>query len=179
MAVDATRIYKAHPSELEARTELTARNVVLHRSVEESRALNEFKGPGVLISSSGMLTGGRILHHLKRLLPDDRNTVVLAGYQAAGTRGRALLEKARTLRIHGQDVPVRARVEDFCGFSGHADAGEIMKWLGQSPAPPREVFLTHGEPDAAATLAERIRNEKQWRVTVPKQGDVVTLQNGG
>ncbi|HZI94401.1 MAG TPA: MBL fold metallo-hydrolase [Patescibacteria group bacterium] len=179
MAVDATRIYRKYPAELEASTELKSANVVLHRTVEESRALNSFNGPGILISASGMLTGGRVLHHLKRLLPDDRNTVVLAGYQAAGTRGRALLDGARTLRIHGQDVPVRAKVEDFCGFSGHADAREILRWLGTCQRPPRRLFLTHGEPRAAEALAETIRKEQGWNVDVASLGHVETLRNGG
>jgi len=176
MAVDATRIYRNYPSEHEARQELTAGNVILHRSVEESRALNNLKGPAILISSSGMLAGGRILHHLKRLLPDVRHTIVLAGYQAAGTRGRALLEGARTIRIHGEDVPVGARVEDFCGFSGHADADEMMRWLHKIPRPPRTVFLTHGEPEAASALAARISRENGWNTHVPELGENVNLR---
>jgi metallo-beta-lactamase family protein len=175
MAVDATRIYSRYPADHEAKGELQARNLVLHRSVEESKALNDLGGPAILISSSGMLTGGRILHHLKRLLPDERNTVVLVGYQAAGTRGRALLEGAAHLRIHGEDVPVRARVEDLCGFSGHADAGEALRWLGQCERPPRKIYLTHGEPAAAAALAGKISKEKGWTAIVAELGDVVKL----
>lgn len=178
MAVDATHIYRAYPDEHEAKGELKASNVILHRSVEESRKLNDFKGPGVLISSSGMLTGGRILHHLKRLLPDERNTVVLAGYQAAGTRGRALLQGAKSVRIHGQDVPVRAVVEDLCGFSGHADANEILRWLGRLERSPRRAFLVHGEPSAARALAERIEREKGWAARMPDLGEIVAM-NGG
>jgi len=173
--VDATRIYRKYPDQHEARGELKADNVKLHRSVEESKALNDFKGPGVIISSSGMLTGGRILHHLKRLLPDERNTVVLAGYQAAGTRGRALLHGAKTIRIHGEDVPVRAEVTDFCGFSGHADQSEIMRWLSQAPRPPREIFLVHGEPESSQALAEKIRSDKKWKTRIPKLNDIVPL----
>ena len=175
MAVDATRIYRNYPRESEAKGELNARNVILHRSVEESKALNDLRGPAILISSSGMLAGGRILHHLKRLLPDPKNAVVLAGYQAAGTRGRALLEHARTIKIHGEQVEVNARLEDFCGFSGHADAGEIMRWLSSCDKPPRLIFLTHGEPDSSAALSRRIATEKGWKATVPHLGDVVRL----
>ncbi|HET6372030.1 MAG TPA: MBL fold metallo-hydrolase [Candidatus Polarisedimenticolia bacterium] len=175
MAVDATEIYRRYPRELEANAELKAKNVILHRSLEESKALNSLKGPALLISSSGMLTGGRILHHLKRLLPDDRNTVVLTGYQAAGTRGRALLEGARHLRIHGSDVPVKAVIEDFCGFSGHADAQETMTWLKGLEKPPRGIFLTHGEPEASAALAKRIEQEKGWHARVPELGDIIKL----
>jgi metallo-beta-lactamase family protein len=175
MAVEALRIYANHPAEQESHGELTARNVVCHRTVDESKALNSFEGPGILISSSGMLAGGRILHHLKRLLPDPRHTIVLCGYQAAGTRGRALMEGAKTLRIHGEDVPVRARVADLGGFSGHADAGEIEGWLGRMPKPPKTIFLTHGEPASAQALAERLRRERGLTVQVPRLDEVVTL----
>ncbi len=175
MAVDATGIYREHAMETEARGELRAGNVLLHRTVEESKALNAFHGPGVLISSSGMLTGGRILHHLKRLLPDPRHTIVLVGYQAAGTRGRGLVEREKTIRIHGEDVPVRARVEDLRGFSGHADPNETMRWLKGCPKPPRGIFLTHGEPEAAAALAQRITKDTGWTTHVAKLGETVRL----
>jgi metallo-beta-lactamase family protein len=175
MAVEATRIYARHPAEQESHGELTARNVVCHKTVEESKALNSFQGPGILISSSGMLAGGRILHHLKRLLPDPRNSVVLVGYQAAGTRGRAMQEGAKTIRIHGEDVPVRARLEDLGGFSGHADVNEIVRWLRAMPKPPRTVFITHGEPEAAASLAKTITTTLGWKTHVPRLGEVVDL----
>jgi metallo-beta-lactamase family protein len=174
MAVQATRIYAAHPGEQEARGELTARNVITHSTVEESKALNSFQGPGILISSSGMLTGGRILHHLKRLLPDPRNTIALVGYQAAGTRGRSLQDHAPFLRIHGEEVPARAAVADLCGFSGHADTGELLHWLGALPQMPKTIFLTHGEPEAAAALATTLQG-KGFTARVPKLGDVAPL----
>ena len=175
MAIEATRIYARHPDEQESRGELTARNVICHKTVEESKALNGFEGPGIIISSSGMLAGGRILHHLKRLLPDPRHTVALIGYQAAGTRGRALQEGEKSIRIHGEEVPVRARVEDLCGFSGHADAGEILRWLSGAGRPPGTVFLTHGEPAAAAALAERLQRERRLAARVPRLGEVVAV----
>ena len=175
MAVDATAIYRTFPDEHEARGELHARNVHMHRSVAQSIALNDFNGPGVIISSSGMLHAGRVLHHLKRLLPDPRNTVALIGYQAAGTRGRALIEGARSIRIHGRDVPVGAHVEDLCGFSGHADEDETMRWLSGWSSAPREVFLVHGEPESSAALASRIRSERGWKVRAPELGEIVTL----
>jgi len=175
MAVEATRIYAAHPAEQEARGELTARNVISHSTVEESKALNSFHGPGILISSSGMLTGGRILHHLKRLLPDPRNTVALVGYQAAGTQGRYLQDHAPFLRIHGQEVPSRAAVADLCGFSGHADTDELLRWLGALQEKPKTIFLTHGEPEAAQALATTLQ-QRQGQVTlIPKMGEVATL----
>jgi len=175
MAVHATRIYAAHPDEQEARGELTARNVISHSTVEESKALNSFAGPGILISSSGMLTGGRILHHLKRLLPDARNTVALAGYQAAGTRGRDLQDHAATIRIHGEEVPVRAAVADLCGFSGHADTDEIVRWLDALKQPPKTIFLTHGEPEAAAALATTLQQRKGIATRIPRLGEVANL----
>ena len=174
MAVGATRIYAAHPGEQEARGELTARNVICHATVEESKALNSFRGPGILISSSGMLTGGRILHHLKRLLPDPRNTVALVGYQAAGTRGRDLQNKAPSIRIHGEDVPARAAIEDLCGFSGHADTDELVRWLGALKQPPKTIFLTHGEPEAAGALAATLQQHR-FTTRVPAMGDVAPL----
>jgi metallo-beta-lactamase family protein len=176
MAVDATRIYRAFRAEHEAKGELSCRNVHFHRTVDESKALNRFEGPGILISSSGMLAGGRILHHLRRLLPDPRHTVALVGYQAAGTRGRALLDGAPFLRIHREEVPVAARVEDLCGFSGHADAAEILRWLGHLDAPPRSIFLVHGEPEASAGLAGTIRRRLGWETRIPALGDVVPLR---
>ena len=175
MAADATAIYRAHPAHHEARGELRADNLHLHRSVEESKALNDIEGPVIIISSSGMLAAGRILHHLKRLLPDERTTVALIGFQAAGTRGRALQESAPAIRIHGDFVPVRARVVSLSGFSGHADADETMRWLKHMDPGPRETFLVHGEPAASAALAGRIAAERGWRTTVPALGEIVNL----
>jgi metallo-beta-lactamase family protein len=130
--------------------------VQFHRSVEDSKRLNNVKGPAIIISSSGMLTGGRVLHHLFRLLPQRRNLIALVGFQAAGTRGRALLEGARTIRIHGEDIPVRADVLAIDGLSAHADSDELMRWVQSGGHLPREVFLTHGEPPASAALGKRI-----------------------
>ena len=121
-----------------------------------------------------MLTGGRILHHLMQRLPDRRNTVLLVGYQAAGTRGRALSEGAKTLRFHGEEVAVGAEVATLHGMSGHADADELLRWTGHLAA-PRTVFLTHGEPDAAAALAARLREARKWNVVVPALHQSFTL----
>jgi metallo-beta-lactamase family protein len=121
-----------------------------------------------------MLTGGRILHHLKRLLPDPRNTVALVGYQAAGTPGRLLQDHAPSIRIHKEDVTVRATIADLCGFSGHADPSEIQRWLSALPKPPKTIFLTHGEPDAATALAATLQ-QKGFAVKVPKLGEVAEL----
>lgn len=184
MAINATSIYTAHRadhdlSEFELTTERSAlggRNVHLSRSVQESKRLNSLQGPAVIISSSGMMTGGRILHHLKFRLPDARNTILAGGFMAAGTRGRALQERRRTIRIHGQDVLVRAAVESLSGLSGHADRSELLRWLAPLPD-PRRVFLTHGELPAATALAAELRATRGWDTYVPKMGESVVLEN--
>jgi metallo-beta-lactamase family protein len=158
MAVDATRIYSHHRGQTgldpERRSTRSAGHhveVQFHRSVAESKSLNAKTGPRVIISASGMLTGGRVLHHLERLAGDARNLIVLAGYQAAGTRGRALEDGVRVLRMHGQDVHVRARVVALHGFSAHADRGELVRWATAGTR-PETVFLVHGEPEASKAL---------------------------
>jgi metallo-beta-lactamase family protein len=144
-------------------------------SIAESRAIQESKTPSIIVSSSGMATGGRVLHHLSRVLSDDRNTVLFAGYQAAGTRGRALKEGARTTRIHGQDVPVAARIETIDGMSAHADADEILRWLGGFTAPPTLTCLVHGEPEPMDALRARIERELGWVVKTPAHQETVDL----
>ncbi len=120
-----------------------------------------------------MASGGRVVHHLKSLLPDQRNTVVLTGYQAAGTRGRALLDGAHEVKIMGRYVPVRAEIVSDEEFSVHADSSELMDWLLQIPEPPETVYLVHGELTAAQALADRIRHETGWTVAVPRLGERV------
>lgn len=149
--------------------------VQFHSSVDESRRINGLGGGRIIISSSGMLTGGRVLHHLRRLLPDTRNLIALAGYQAPGTRGRSLLEGARTIRMHGEDVPVKARVIQLQGLSSHADASDLLRWLRTAPALPRLIFVTHGEPDSAAALAQRLRDELGVKVHIPSLNEVCGL----
>ena len=145
------------------------------RSVEESIALNSPQEPCVIVSASGMATGGRVVHHLRHLLPERRNTVVLTGYQAVGTRGRDLAEGARQLKMFGRYVPVRAEVVMDDGFSVHADAGELMAWLSRLPEPPETVYVVHGEPPASAALAQRIRDELDWTAVVPRFGERVRV----
>jgi len=136
-------------------------------SIQESRAVQESREPAIVISASGMATGGRVLHHLARALPDARNTIMLAGYQAAGTRGRQLKDGAKTVKIHGQAVTVQARIEAMDSMSAHADANEIMKWLGNFKRPPKLTCLVHGEPDPMDTLKARIERELHWTVKTP------------
>jgi len=183
MAVDATRIYGRHLNADNVDEDLISNGqqrlfpgtVELHRSVQDSKRLNDRGGPRIIISASGMLVGGRVLHHLKRLVPEDRNLVVMAGYQAAGTRGRKLLEGHPTLRIHGRDIPIRCECIALHGLSGHGDRGEMMRWLRTSKSAPERVFLTHGEPEASMAFAQAIRRELGWRTSVPRMGDEIDI----
>jgi metallo-beta-lactamase family protein len=139
-------------------------------------------GPRIIVSSSGMLSGGRVLHHVTRLAGDPRNLLLLVGYQAAGTRGRALLDGADSIKIHGQYVKVRARTLTIDGLSGHADRDDLVRWVNTAPAPPMVAFVVHGEPDAAATFARTLRTQLRIRAEVPAHGDeydLLPLLNGG
>jgi metallo-beta-lactamase family protein len=144
-------------------------------SAVESRQLTQSKMPAIIISASGMATGGRVLHHLKAALPDSRNTVLLVGFQAVGTRGRNLQEGAKSVRIHGQDVPVHARVATIGSMSAHADSVEIMRWLGGFKRPPSSTFIVHGELDAMETLSGTIRNDLGWTTKMPEYRERVEL----
>lgn len=155
MAADVTGIYRRHrPEHRLDPAQCHAMCHVAHvvNSVEESRRLNELRHPAVIISASGMATGGRVVHHLKAFAPEARNTIVLVGYQAAGTRGAALAAGADVIKIHGEQVPVRAEVVNLSVLSAHADRGELLAWAGRLPAPPRRVLLVHGEPVPADSL---------------------------
>ncbi len=145
------------------------------RTPEESMALNSPHMPCVIVSASGMATGGRVVHHLRHMLPDRRNTVVLTGYQAVGTRGRALLDGAAELKIHGRYVPVEAEVVADGEFSVHADASELLDWLGALPEPPGVVYVVHGEPTGSSALAGRIRAELGYTAVVPTLDERVRL----
>jgi metallo-beta-lactamase family protein len=184
MAIDATAVYWTHPEEFddEMQRRVFGGDSPFHysdlrvaRTPEESRAINDVTGPVLIIAASGMATGGRILHHLRRRLPDPRTTVLLVGYQAFGTRGRSLQEGARTVRIYGEDVSVRARVETVHGLSAHADADGLLAWLRTATGRPR-VFVVHGDPRPAAMLAERVRRELGWEVVVPAYRDRAPLE---
>ncbi|MGB7029616.1 MAG: MBL fold metallo-hydrolase [Candidatus Acidiferrum sp.] len=147
----------------------------LTRSVEESKAINNVKTPCIIVSASGMASGGRVLHHLAQRLPDARNAVILGGFQAQGTRGRALEEGAKTLSLYGQHVPVRAEIIQMGQFSAHAGKSELLRWLSGLPAPPKQIYLTHGEPQAAQALQGAIREKFQWKVDVARYLDTVDL----
>lgn len=184
MAINVTDIYCRYPEDHdldmkllmdEKRCPLCCKQYHLARTATESKALNGRSGPLVIISASGMATGGRVLHHLKVRLPDEKTTVLLPGFQTAGTRGRALQEGARSVRIHGENVPVRARIETVDGLSAHADRNEILRWLKAFQRPPRKTYVIHGEPHAAEALAERIRAGLRWNVEVARDGATVGL----
>jgi metallo-beta-lactamase family protein len=183
MAIDATRIYSRHLHDCnldedlvqDGRSRLFPRQVHFHRSVKDSKELNESSGPRVIISASGMMSGGRILHHLSIRLPDQRNLLMLAGYQAAGTRGRALLEGAKKLRMHGRHVPVRAEFRQIHGLSAHADCDELMRWIQSAKTMPKAIIVTHGEPESSRAFAGRIEKDIGVKCHVPELGDEYDL----
>jgi metallo-beta-lactamase family protein len=147
----------------------------LTRTAEESKAINKVSTPCIIVSASGMVSGGRVLHHLQQRLPDPRNAVILAGFQAQGTRGRALQEGAKALRLFGQDVPVRAEIVVMGQFSAHAGKSELLRWLSALPAPPKQTYLVHGEPAAAQSLQRAMQGKFQWKVVVARYLDTVEL----
>ena len=184
MAIQATVAYAAHPEEHDAelaavraggRRPFALRRLVLARTVEESKRLNRLDGPGIIIAGSGMATGGRILHHFKRLLPDPDTTVLFVGYQAAGTRGRLLQEGAREVKMLGAVVPVRAEIRTTDAYSAHGDRGEILRWLRGFHRPPDVTYVVHGEAPAAAALRDAIAIELGWKAAVAEDGQRVTL----
>lgn len=154
---------------------LGTKKIEFCRSMEDSKRLNDLRGPAIIISASGMATGGRILHHLQHRLPDPRTTVLLVGFQAAGTRGRSLQDGAKTLRMFGEEVPVRARVETVHGLSAHADQAEMLRWLGGFTRAPRTTYLVHGEPEAARAMAQAITARYGWAVRIPQDGEQVSI----
>jgi len=183
MARDALRYYSQRLHELDDEMGARGRAVEVFatarfkvvQSAEESKQLTASGLPAIVISSSGMATGGRVLHHLARALPDVRNTVLFVGFQSEGTRGRQLVDGAREVKIHGQPVPVNATVSRIDAMSAHADQLEILRWLGYFEQPPTSTFLVHGEPDAMDTLKHTIEERLGWNVRTPQMGERVAL----
>jgi metallo-beta-lactamase family protein len=178
MAIDATEVYCEH--HLEHRlTEEECRDIYrtaeFVRSKDASKALNTNVGPAVIISASGMAEGGRVLHHLKTLLPDARNTVLFVGFQAPGTRGEALVNGAKTVKIHGEEVPVHAEIVVLHNLSAHADWKELVTWLRAMEQPPHRTFVTHGEPEAAQAFQQHLREELGWESEIPAYMERVKL----
>jgi metallo-beta-lactamase family protein len=178
MARDATELLTRHAAELcidPAEWREATRDVTITNSVEESKAIDRRNGPMIIVAASGMATGGRVIHHLKVFAPDHRNTILFAGFQAPGTRGQAMVDGARTIRIHGADVPVRAEVRMLPGLSAHADEAELLQWLGSFERPPVETFLTHGEPLASDMLRRAVQDRLGWSCRAPEHMEQVRL----
>jgi metallo-beta-lactamase family protein len=185
MAAAATQIYSQRKEEHDEeyvsvlagkRHPLRTHSMLTASSREESKRLNDETGARIIISASGMMTGGRVMHHARRILPDERATVVFVGYQAAGTTGRRIVDGEREVRIMKSNVPVRCKVERIGGLSAHADWQEVLRWLAPMPSAPRRSFTTHGEPEAAEAMAGHIRERFGWRVDAPGYGETVELE---
>jgi len=179
MAIDASEIMCRHAVDQRLTREECRRACSVAKyveSVEESKAINEDDAPKVIISASGMATGGRVLHHLKKFAPNPRNTILFTGFQAAGTRGAAMVSGAESVKIHGRYLPVRAEIQNLEMLSAHADANEIMRWLRNFRHPPRMTFITHGEPTASDTLRRRIQDELGWPCRAPEHLETANLE---
>jgi metallo-beta-lactamase family protein len=178
MAINSSALYKKfaveHRLDAEQAAAMTEGAHYL-RTAEESRALAQRHGPMVILAASGMATGGRVLHHLKLYASHSRNLILLTGYQSPGTRGASLAAHEKTLRIHGEDIPVRAEIVQLASVSAHADAAQIAQWLQRMPSAPKRVFVTHGEDGAADSMRQRIERHLHWSVTVPRYLDKVSL----
>jgi metallo-beta-lactamase family protein len=177
MAISVTDIYARHHEDHDLdftkleqqgdRDPLNLQDVHMTRAVEDSKKINDVTSPCIIISASGMATGGRVLHHLAKRLPDSRSAVLLVGYEAEGTLGRALQDGAQFVRIHGQEVPVRAEVVMLDQLSAHAGRSELLRWLSGFATPPRQTFLVHGEPNGLGGLRAGIASRFHWPVVVP------------
>jgi len=178
MATDATELFLRYRSEHRLTSSQCLRMsqyVKYVRSVEASKALTHDESPKIVISASGMATGGRVLRHIAQLAPSPRHTLLFVGYQAPGTRGHAIVSGASHVRIFGVDVPIRARVEHVTTMSAHADLNELVAWASATSHPPQRTFVNHGELDASLALRDALRDRLGWQVEVPHFGDVVGL----
>lgn len=184
MAIKATTVYEKHPQVYDREaTRLSEKGIEVMQTtqtiftpgVEESKRINEQDQPCIIISASGMLTGGRILHHLARHLPQKKNSIVFVGYQAEGTRGRALQEGKREIKIHGMQVRSAAHIETISDFSAHADYREILNWLGNFEKAPRRTFIVHGEPQASENLEKNIKEGLGWETYIPQYKEEIQL----
>ncbi|WP_423184549.1 MBL fold metallo-hydrolase RNA specificity domain-containing protein [Arthrobacter sp. NyZ413] len=178
MAVDASYMYRQHPDEHRLQVdefESMYKTAIMTRTADDSKLLNLRGGPMIIISASGMITGGRILHHIEAYGPDPRNALVLSGYQAGGTRGASLAAGATELRIYGEDVPIRAEVVQIEGFSAHADSDGLILWMHSAAQAPRMTYVTHGEADASDALRARIKRELGWDARVPEYLEAIRL----
>jgi metallo-beta-lactamase family protein len=182
MAIDASGMYQRHREEhrLEQHEfEAMYKLATPVRSADDSKLLNLRGGPMIILSASGMLTGGRILHHLENYGPDPRNAIILSGYQAAGTRGASLAAGEQHLRIYGQDIRIGAEVIQMEGLSAHADADELIQWMRTAPTAPSMTYITHGEADSSDALRIRIKRELGWKARVPEYLESVSMDHPG
>jgi metallo-beta-lactamase family protein len=178
MAIKGIEYYQARTNELDPGIEFIGKHLRRFTAVDSAKdsiALVQDDTPAIVIASSGMATGGRVVHHLFAGLPDPRNTVLFVGFQGAGTRGRQLIEGARHVKMYGQEVPVKAQIAKLNGMSSHADAGEIIKWLRTFPRAPKVTYLVHGELPAQEALKASIQKELSWNVEIPAHGQTVEL----
>jgi metallo-beta-lactamase family protein len=179
MAIEATDLFCKYASfhDLPAKEcRKIIETVHLSRTAEDSKRLAELEGSHIIISASGMATGGRVVHHLKRMLPHPENTILFSGFQAAGTRGEALIHGSKEVKIHGEWIPVRATVEKIESLSAHADSDGLIAWMKAMDQPPQRVFVTHGEPISSDTLRRRISHELGWRVAIPEYQEIFELK---
>ncbi len=178
MAIDATPLFarfaKEHRLSLQECGQMCHAARLVHTS-GDSRDLDMNSAPKLILAGSGMATGGRVVHHLKAFAPDPRSLILLVGFQAGGTRGASLVAGAKAIRIHGQDVPVKAQVAQLPALSAHADAAGLIAWMRQMPSPPKTTFITHGEPAASDALRQRVERDLGWHVVVPEHRDQVVL----
>jgi len=184
MAVKITEVFKKHPELYDEETMEQIRmgdkpcdfpGLTMSRTVDQSKSINHIKGTAIIIAGSGMCTGGRIKHHLKNNIGRPESTILFVGYQAHGTLGRIILDKPETVRIFGEEHPVRARIERIGGFSAHADQNELYRWISSIKEPPRKVFMTHGEESAAIALQKFIAEKTGWNCVVPEYEQEVVL----
>lgn len=178
MAIDATELFCEFPNEhrlTDDECRSMCDGVTFVRSVDDSKRLTGRRGPMIVLAGSGMVTGGRILHHLGTVAPDNRSTIVLAGFQAAGTRGQALADGARDIKVFGQYIPVRAHIARIDSLSAHADADQLISWLGTASPAPAAASVVHGEPAAADALRRRLRDDLGWNAAVAVDHQTVTI----
>ena len=178
MATNATKLLLEHMDDHRMQPEVCREACAIATyvgDVDNSKALSSSPMPKVIIAASGMATGGRVLHHIKAFGPDPRNTILFAGFQAPGTRGRAMIDGVREVKIHGDWVEIRAEVADLTTLSAHADSDQLIRWLRGFAAPPRQTFIVHGEPNASAALRDRIERDLGWDCTIPAMGDKALL----
>jgi metallo-beta-lactamase family protein len=178
MAADATAIFRRHAEDHRLSSDecrAMCAGVRFVNSEDESRELNRLSVPSIIVSASGMATGGRVVHHLKAYAGDARNAIVFTGFQAMGTRGAALVDGARQIKIHGEWIDVRAEVASLDGLSGHADRTGLLAWVAALPRPPRHIYVTHGEPSAADSLRQAIEERHGWRCSVPDYLEIANL----